>query len=73
MCPWCVGEAPGVKVGGGILEHILRNLRVRCLPTDIPDSISVDVSQLQLNQGIKVKDLGSCPSGVEALNDEKAW
>jgi large subunit ribosomal protein L25 len=45
------GEAPGVKVGGGILEHILRNLRVRCLPTDIPDSISVDVSQLQLNQG----------------------
>jgi large subunit ribosomal protein L25 len=65
-----VGEAPGVKVGGGILEHILRNLRVRCLPTDIPDSISVDVSQLQLNQGIKVKDL-VLPVGVEALNDRE--
>ncbi len=64
------GEAPGVKVGGGILEHILRNLRVRCLPTDIPDSISVDVSQLQLNQGIKVKDL-VLPTGVEAMNDRE--
>jgi large subunit ribosomal protein L25 len=66
-----VGEAPGVKVGGGILEHILRNLRVRCLPTDIPDSISVDVSQLQLNQGIKVKDL-VLPAGLEALNDRES-
>lgn len=64
------GEAPGVKVGGGILEHILRNLRVRCLPTDIPDSISVDVSHLQLNQGIKVKDL-VLPTGLEALNDRE--
>ena len=62
------GEAPGVKVGGGILEHILRNLRVRCLPSDIPDSIAVDVSHLQLNQGIKVKDL-VLPKGVEALNE----
>ena len=65
------GEAPGVKVGGGILEHILRNVRVRCLPTDIPDSISVDVSQLQLNQGIKVKDL-VLPAGLEALNDRES-
>jgi large subunit ribosomal protein L25 len=64
------GEAPGVKVGGGIMEHILRNLRVRCLPTDIPDNIPVDVSQLQLNQGIKVKDL-LLPKGVESLNDRE--
>jgi large subunit ribosomal protein L25 len=65
------GEAPGVKVGGGILEHILRNLRVRCLPGDIPDGIVVDVSQLQLNQGIKVKDI-SLPAGLEAINEMDA-
>ena len=60
------GEAPGVKVGGGILEHILRDLRVRCLPADIPDGIDLDVSALQINQGLKVKDL-VLPSGVESL------
>src|SRR5882672_9191953 len=30
------GEAPGVKLGGGVLEHLIREVRVRCLPTDIP-------------------------------------
>ncbi|MBK8574707.1 MAG: 50S ribosomal protein L25 [Elusimicrobia bacterium] len=64
------GEAPGVKMGGGIMEHILRNLKVRCLPTDIPDNIPVDVSHLQLNQGIKVKDLVA-PAGVDILNDRE--
>ncbi|MBL8023967.1 MAG: 50S ribosomal protein L25 [Elusimicrobia bacterium] len=63
-----MGEAPGVKIGGGVLEHILRNLRVRCLPADIPDGISVDVSQLQLNQGIKVKDV-VLPAGVECITE----
>jgi len=63
-----VGVAPGVKLGGGILEHILREVRVFCLPTDIPDGISVDVSQLQLNQGLKVKDL-VLPKGVEVLSE----
>jgi len=61
-----VGEAPGVKQSGGILEHILRDLRVRCLPADIPHAIDVDVSALQLNQGLRVKDL-KLSEGVEAL------
>jgi large subunit ribosomal protein L25 len=59
-----VGEAPGVKLGGGILEHILRDLRVRCLPGDIPEAINIDVSALQINQNVKVKDL-ALPKGVE--------
>jgi large subunit ribosomal protein L25 len=63
-----VGEAPGVKLSGGILEHILRELRVRCLPADIPDGINIDVSALQINQGVKVKDL-VLPKGVESLID----
>ena len=65
------GEAPGVKVGGGIMEHILRDLRVRCLPADIPDGIHLDVSALQLNQGLKVKDIVA-PQGVEILNEAEA-
>jgi large subunit ribosomal protein L25 len=65
------GEAPGVKVGGGIMEHILRDLRVRCLPADIPDGIDLDVSALQLNQGLKVKDIAA-PQGVEILNEGDA-
>jgi len=62
------GEAPGVKLGGGILEHILREIRVRCLPADIPAALDVDVSSLQLNQGLRVKDI-QLPKGVEAVTD----
>jgi large subunit ribosomal protein L25 len=62
------GEAPGVKLGGGILEFVTREIRVKCLPTEIPAAIDVDISALQLNQGIKGKDL-ALPAGVELLND----
>jgi len=60
------GDAPGVKLSGGILEHVVRDVRVRCLPTDIPAAIDVDVSQLQINQAIKTTDL-VIPQGVELL------
>ncbi|MCG3205398.1 MAG: 50S ribosomal protein L25 [Elusimicrobia bacterium] len=63
-----VGEAPGVKNSGGILEHITREVRVRCLPEDIPVSIDIDVSKLELGHGIKVKDLPSL-KGVEYLTN----
>ncbi|MBI4395641.1 MAG: 50S ribosomal protein L25 [Elusimicrobia bacterium] len=62
------GEAPGVKLSGGILEHILREVKVTCLPTDIPHALDVDVSSLQINQGIKVKDL-TLPKGIEMVTD----
>jgi large subunit ribosomal protein L25 len=65
------GEAPGVKLGGGILEHVLRDLKVRCLATEIPSSVDADVSALQVNQGIKAKDL-PLPNGVELLIDPEA-
>lgn len=60
------GEAPGVKLSGGVLEHLIRELRVRCLPTEIPASIDVDISSLQINQGIRAKEL-PLPKGVEPL------
>jgi large subunit ribosomal protein L25 len=52
-----VGTPVGVKDGGGILEHLLRELEVECLPTDIPPHVSVDVSGLAIGQSIHVRDL----------------
>lgn len=51
------GEARGVKVDGGILELILREIEVECLPGDIPESIEVDVSDLGINGAIRVSGL----------------
>ena len=65
------GEAPGVKVGGGVLEHLVRELRVRCLPTEIPASVDVDISSLQLGQGLRAKDL-ALPANVELLTDAES-
>ena len=47
----------GVKDGGGILETILRELEVRCLPTTIPSSIDIDVSNLNVGDSIHVRDV----------------
>ena len=51
------GEAPGVKQQGGILEQILREVEIECLPADIPSHIDADVSQLNFGQVIRVSDL----------------
>lgn len=52
-----VGEAAGVKTGGGILDVVTRSVEVECLPGDIPESIKVDVANLQINDYIRVKNL----------------
>jgi len=52
-----MGEAPGVKLEGGILEQILREVEIECLPADIPGHIDVDVSALAFGQMIRVEDL----------------
>src|SRR5437899_643370 len=52
-----VGEARGVKVDGGILELILRAISVECLPGDIPERIDVEVSDLAINQSLRVSDV----------------
>ena len=61
-----VGEAPGVKNSGGILQYELREISVRALPQDIPHGIDVDVSRLEMNQHIQVKEL-VIPAGVDIL------
>jgi large subunit ribosomal protein L25 len=65
-----VGESPGVKNSGGILEHITREVRIRCLPDDIPVSIDIDVSHLEVGHGVKVKDLPEM-KGVEILTPKE--
>lgn len=62
------GEPVGVKVDGGILEHILRELQIECLPADIPEKIEVDVSPLKIGDSILVKNI-TVPEKVKVLND----
>ena len=51
------GEPKGVKQQGGILEFIRREIVIECLPADIPEHIDVDVTELMLHQGIRVRDV----------------
>ena len=53
------GEPAGVKQQGGLLDFVTREIQVQCLPTDIPEKIDVDVSELMLHQSIRVKDLAT--------------
>jgi large subunit ribosomal protein L25 len=51
------GEAKGVKQQGGIVDFVHREIEIETLPGDIPENIAVDVSELMLNQGIRVRDI----------------
>ena len=52
-----VGTPIGVKDGGGILEHLLREVEVECLPTDIPSKLEVEVSALNIGDSLHVSDI----------------
>jgi large subunit ribosomal protein L25 len=62
------GEAKGVKVQGGILEFILREVEVECLPDDIPERIDVDITELMLGRNLRVSDL-ALGEKVKAVTD----
>jgi large subunit ribosomal protein L25 len=51
------GEPKGVKQQGGILEFVRREIEIECLPGDIPEHVEVDVSELMLHQGVRVRDV----------------
>jgi large subunit ribosomal protein L25 len=55
------GEARGVKQEGGIIDFVTRDIEVHCLPTDIPENIPVDVTEMNLHDSIRVKDLVQGP------------
>jgi large subunit ribosomal protein L25 len=62
------GDAPGVKQQGGILEFVHRIVEVECLPADIPEHIEVNIGDLMLHQGIRVRDV-PVNSKVKIVND----
>ena len=64
-----VGEAAGVKQQGGILDQVLREVEIECLPADIPSHIDVDVSELVFGTVIRVKDLPHAGK-IKFLTDE---
>ncbi|MBI2815337.1 MAG: 50S ribosomal protein L25 [Acidobacteria bacterium] len=51
------GDAKGVKTQGGLMEVVLREVELECLPSDIPDQITVAVDDLELNQAVRISDL----------------
>jgi large subunit ribosomal protein L25 len=65
------GEPIGVKTGGGLLEQIIRALEVECLPKDLPDSITIDVSGMNQGDSIHVNQV-TLPAGVKALVNGEA-
>ncbi len=62
------GEAIGVKQDGGVLEHVLWEVQVECLPTQIPEKLEVDVTNLKIGDALFVKDIVA-PKEVKILND----
>lgn len=65
-----VGEAVGVKTGGGVLEHVLFKIKARSLPKDLPEVITVDVSHLNIGQAVHLGEI-KAPEGVEILGDKQ--
>ena len=55
------GEAKGIKAQGAIVDFVNRDILVECLPADIPENITVDVTELMLHDGIRVRDLPASP------------
>jgi large subunit ribosomal protein L25 len=63
-----VGIAKGVKVDAGILDFVTREIEIECLPTDIPEHLPVDVSELAIGDAIRLSEV-KAPEGVEIVDD----
>jgi large subunit ribosomal protein L25 len=66
-----VGIPVGVKTSGGILDQVLREVEIECLPADIPSHIDVDVSNLAMHQTLRISDLPHSDK-IKYLNAEDA-
>jgi large subunit ribosomal protein L25 len=65
-----VGEAEGVKTQGGVLEHVLFKIKVRALPKDLPEQITVDVSHLMIGQAVHLGEI-KVPANCELVGDKQ--
>jgi len=57
--------SPGVKVAGGLVQHVMNELEIRCLPKDLPEFITVDLANLQAGHSLHLSGV-PLPTGVEA-------
>ncbi len=64
-----VGEAAGVKTQGGILDQIIREVEVECLPADIPGHIDADVTELVFGVVLRVSDLSDAGGKLKFITD----
>ena len=62
-----VGEAPGVEMGG-MLQQVRREIEIKCLPSQIPDTVEIDVSALNIGDSVHLNDI-QLPEGVKVLDD----
>ena len=65
------GESIGVKQEDGVLQHVLWEAEIECLPTNIPEKIEVDISSLKIGDSINIKDI-QAPEGIKILGDPEA-
>lgn len=63
-----VGESIGVKQNGGTLDAVLTQLEVQCSPSNVPESIEIDISGLDLGDALHVNEL-TLPAGVMAIGE----
>lgn len=56
--------APGVKLGGGVVQHAMNEVEIQCLPDDLPEFIEIDLKDMEIDDSIHVADL-NLPKGVE--------
>jgi large subunit ribosomal protein L25 len=64
------GESKGVKLQGGLVDFVTRDIQVQCLPADIPGHIDVDVSDLALHESIRVRELATNPKWTPVTEAE---
>lgn len=57
-------NSPAVKIAGGMVSHIMNDLKIRCLPADLPEFIEVDLSIMEIGRSVHLSDL-KLPNGVE--------
>jgi large subunit ribosomal protein L25 len=62
------GEPVGVKTEGGFVDFVTREVEVECLPRDIPESLSIDISELHVHQSIKAEGM-AIPAGVKLITE----
>ena len=63
------GDAKGVKQQGGIVDFVTREIEIETLPGDIPENVTIDVSELMLNQGLRVRDIQTEGAKWKPLTD----